>query len=112
MPKPTKTERDERMKKLFVAGRELDAWRVRHELSDPDVTEIMTALGWGHLLSGHQQREAARVTTPKKAASSRENGKLGGRPKKARDFKISPDGCMGPTTISVPRHAEAKPVDS
>ena len=81
-PKAHQTERAARLKKLFCAGRDLDMWRAKHAVTDEDFPEIVTALGWAHLLAGHQQREAARAKTPKKAASSRENGKLGGRPKR------------------------------
>lgn len=71
----------EHLKNLFLAGRDLQAWREAHKLTDDDVKAVLLAV-WPHLAPGAQQRQAASVSTPKKAAAAAENGKKGGRPKK------------------------------
>lgn len=82
MANSTKAERDAQNKKLFIAGVQLRDWRERSDLSDAEFLEVMHALGWEHLTAGYQQRQAARVTSERKAAAVRENGKKGGRPRK------------------------------
>lgn len=76
-------------KKLFAAGVELRDWQRRNGLSEDEVKTVMAAIGWKHLLSGHQQRQAARSTSKKKTAAARANGKLGGRPRKGQEASIT-----------------------
>ena len=68
-------------KTALIASVELRDWRARHNLTDAQIKHIMTSLGWEHLLSGYQQRRAAKSVTERKSAAARANGKLGGRPR-------------------------------
>lgn len=68
-------------KKLFFAGVELRAWREKHALSDEEVRAVISALRWNQVLFA-QQAQAGRVTSERKAAAVRENGRKGGRPRK------------------------------
>lgn len=70
--------------RLTVAALMLDRWREAYKLTDDEVRHIITRMGWGLVVAGEQQRLAAKVKTELRAETARENGRKGGRPKKAK----------------------------